>query len=156
MYLADSRMTAINLPLAEAISLPLVEATCTVRLPATFQNVIFQASFVYTMYSHIILYLQLFTTITGWQENMVETESPHFHGMTLLKIKHHIVKAFGCNISESQRHVSSLPAATFFTVRKNIQPVWKRGVSYRGEMPASDTSPTQTALCDFRFQPRCR
>jgi len=28
------------------------------------------------MYSHIILYLQLFTTITVWQENMVKTESP--------------------------------------------------------------------------------
>ena len=29
------------------------------------------------MYRHIILYLQLFATITGWQGNMVETESPH-------------------------------------------------------------------------------
>ena len=28
------------------------------------------------MYSQIILYLQLFTVITGWQENMVETQSP--------------------------------------------------------------------------------
>ena len=68
--------TAINLPLVKAISLQLVEATCTGCLPATFQKVIFQASFVYTMYCHIILYLQLFTTVTGWQENMVETQSP--------------------------------------------------------------------------------
>ena len=51
----------IRLPLAEAISLPLVEATCTVCLPATFQNVIFQASFVYTMYPQS--YYIIFTTI---------------------------------------------------------------------------------------------
>jgi len=42
-------------------------------------------------------------------------EKPSFHGMMLLKIKHHIVKAFGSKISESQVHT-----ATFFTVRKNI------------------------------------
>jgi hypothetical protein len=38
----------------------------------------------------------------------------------LLKITHPIVKAFGFNISESQGHVSTLPAAAFFTVHKNI------------------------------------
>jgi hypothetical protein len=42
-------------------------------------------------------------------------EKSSFQGMMLLKIKHHIVKAFGCKISESQVH-----AATFFTARKNI------------------------------------
>jgi hypothetical protein len=52
---------AINLPLAEAVSL--------------HWAVIFQASFVYTMYSRIILYLQLFMITTGWQE-VVDTESP--------------------------------------------------------------------------------
>ena len=96
----------IRLPLAEAISLPLVEATWTVRLPATLQNVIFQASFVYTMYSHIVLYLQLFTIITGWQENMVETESPQCDSMRLLwtlgmliwNYKKIINKGFGGNM----------------------------------------------------------
>jgi len=83
-----------------------VEATWTVRLPATLQNVIFQASFVYTMYSHIVLYLQLFTIITGWQENMVETESPQCDSMRLLwtlgmliwNYKKIINKGFGGNM----------------------------------------------------------
>jgi hypothetical protein len=91
-----------------------------------------------------------------WKEILTFGEKPNSHGMMLLKITHHIVKAYGCNINESQGHISSLPAATFFTVRKNIQRMWKRGISYRGEMSASDTGPTQTALCDFRLPPRCR